>query len=951
MKIYITSLLLLISALSNAQTMCWDLPNTITTDPTKPNTVNTWDWRVEKDTMYMRAFFNNTNTCLPQLVTMPMFKNPSISNNNLSSHQKILTPSLKDHQPHDGWELLAKNFGRSGGWNNAVAVPFYALYNRYLGKIRVFFMFKNPLANLVNGARLNLSFRQSARYTALLQHLTPIAQTVINFDNSNAFSVPNYIDNANEGYWFSADYQVAYDPCTCYDLQSSKIPEINFTIEASQLYTLDATINGSIISSQIANTGVVSEPGASDKNVATSAELNQSVIDKGIKKGTEYYNTWDGYRGTANNVLKSVDDYFTNDLNKKLKEAYPYGTMLSTSSGLITYTNPPTVADLRTSDVGHAMLLGYDYNAQYYNAAKSLISALPYVGLAFGVFDFLSNVNKSQNQIQQAPTVSQTNLKLTLTGEFKGVFPLINTIYNTPGFTTDPNIGDRPIYNNILGVVNVMEIPNFEYNELKPKINNFQLICPDEDFYNYLDGEMPKIHQYRFSDDIKYVLNPATNMSVLSVEAAIVLEFDKNLSFFNTPMRTMYNNQLPVEFGFFTMLREQIAAIIPKQPALTRLEKAGWQLEYLSKGYPNFLDNPNYPINDGICRLRTPYVPLQCVKNLVFNLFNSNEYSGKFILKSYKRESNFFENWRTFKYLEIKNRAPKIYLKLIFTLKRNDQNVTESFYTQVQTFNISEQLANASKVSKGYYLAEYYSKNYDPTYSYLHELSDGTIENYPRAFPKGFIPGQPHWNSFINAPENLVLENQVLTGDVYAQNEIIIKGGVTHQGAEVNLIAGNKISTQSGGHKILNTNNGQAAHIIYTVGKTKTCTNPTPPQAASWQIANVCNSGKYKANAGLNRMAAPNDSITKNNQPSRLTAALSPNPNDGTFKLTVNKTGKVSYVVYDVFGRLVYEGSYENTAEVMNYKITCDNCLTSGIYLVKVSHNNEVINHKVIITK
>lgn len=189
--------LLIFSTLVNIQAQCWDpqVPNTITTDWREANTSNTWDWTQER--FYNMYVIGKTNPVNP--APFSPFWSPlgGTGTNSLLTHfTQYPNIQQKDFHPEDGWELLVKNFGEP---TSPVANPFYALYNRYTGKVRAFLLVANIPTPYQNGALLQAKFG-GGRANALWQHMRPIGEAVENFDNSLYADMNNRYEN-QEYYW------------------------------------------------------------------------------------------------------------------------------------------------------------------------------------------------------------------------------------------------------------------------------------------------------------------------------------------------------------------------------------------------------------------------------------------------------------------------------------------------------------------------------------------------------------------------------------------------------------------------------------------------------------------------------------------------------------------------------------------------------------------------------
>jgi len=82
--------------------------------------------------------------------------------------------------------------------------------------------------------------------------------------------------------------------------------------------------------------------------------------------------------------------------------------------------------------------------------------------------------------------------------------------------------------------------------------------------------------------------------------------------------------------------------------------------------------------------------------------------------------------------------------------------------------------------------------------------------------------------------------------------------------------------------------------------------------------------------------------ITQNN--SNIDIAVYPNPNNGNFKVTGTFTSKmdenVNYSVYDVSGKMVYQGAAAPQKGQIQQQITLDRSLPTGQYILKASSQN-----------
>lgn len=214
-NIIFLSLVALYSNIASAQ--CWNNINTVTTNWNSTQSLNSWNWTTEFfDDIYI---INNPN----HKFTSPFWASGNTSRNlPLFNFQVQTQASKKDFHPEDGWELLIKDFGSSASASSGVTYPFFALYNRHTGKLRAFLMVPNQ-QDLVKSAVLKICWSDHpkisgliSRKTSLFQFMEPIGKATANFDNTlSATSSNNYFKE--DYFWLTAEFIVAYDPCTCFD--------------------------------------------------------------------------------------------------------------------------------------------------------------------------------------------------------------------------------------------------------------------------------------------------------------------------------------------------------------------------------------------------------------------------------------------------------------------------------------------------------------------------------------------------------------------------------------------------------------------------------------------------------------------------------------------------------------------------------------------------------------
>lgn len=462
---------------------------TVTTKWNATGTSNTWDWTTQ---FYTDAYIKNrTSNTIPSPFYNP---NSTFQNPNLIFLQNA---AVKDLDPDDGWELLVKDFGNNSNLPaTAVSNPFFALYNRHLGLIRAFFLVVDPLSGTNNGATMSLMFEGGSPHneTALLSFASPIVKPLDQFEKNVIVRVPNKYSNEFD-YWLFADFPVSYDPCTClFQSQLTFTVQLIQTTNASLAIKLTGGLTGTV--KQI----IKAAPDGVESGLFSNSALNW--VNGVVKSGNEGYKSWTSFKDAGLGFM----DYFIKQAPEKAK----------VSSELSDLT--------------------------------SFFSNIPYVGGVLGVFDFLIGGGR-KSATSAGPMAMQANLKLDVTGTADGKLELSTVrgyrTINTPGSQATGSGSGTPTYDNVLGVFALLETPKIEYIEFSRAPNQgigytmpnpgYDPNCvetPDDPYacynnYPTISSEIgiydTKIRQYKLAAPIKYAINPAANLNLIDIKAALVI--------------------------------------------------------------------------------------------------------------------------------------------------------------------------------------------------------------------------------------------------------------------------------------------------------------------------------------------------------------------------------------------------------------------------------------------
>jgi hypothetical protein len=977
-KITILGLLFLSNYIST-QAQCWDpqIPNTITTDWRAANTSNTWDWTQELFTdFYIK---NRTN---PVSRYSPFWTPQSSTGTNLflTDFQVYVNRDDKDFHPEDGWELLIKNFGEfSVDGSKDVANPFFALYNRYTGKVRAFLLVADRPTSPQNGALLKAKFG-GGRFTALWQHMKPIGQAVESFDKDLYAELNNPYSNEIDR-WLFSEFVVAYDPCTCLDLgDPNALPFINFEYFLVSSAAINATIDGTIAEQ-------VSQNGGPTKSNPSFALNDLDDAKKVVEAGQKGYKTWGKYKTWYNTQLNNFTDSMYRDqlwqgleASKELSQEF-YEDVLQDLIGQTTcdyddfingnYTIDPT-AFMAPKD---NTLLNKNYST-----LKAFASIFPYVGAALSVFDLLVDDGGTTMPAPKGPTVFDVSLKLD--GEITRVNPIQAHQFFTPGFTTNSSQYNWiPTYNNILGVFNVLELPDFEYFEIRPTVTNLtesvahlgnQCKRDYSDFHN-LDGANDVIFkQYKPKEKLKYVLNPASNLEVESVEAAIVLEylgqdklFIRRPADFNSIKAIPYHprvlkanrndtflsdawsgaNGPLVDFTPYPQNGDFInsrglrlnngSANPPVVQVLTELVQPG--LGSSSVVRINDINNhtdltydvstPNYPVYDSSeIQFRTDYLPNTCFDKLSFTVMGNDNFG-------------------------------KVYAKVVVRLRHKNQPELDPV-TLIFSYDLTPKLQTATKRPEtGSYSTTVWGRDWSLTERCCWKcgtdmtFTSAEIENY-RYLEEITLNGTPYnWDFFkphditYNGEASLTAIGTITVPDnsVILPNTILRAGGAIDVGENVIIGSGSQIYSEV---KIdVDKGTEMESNVILEIagkGSIKyDCSdyNYQSLEMGSDDITAFCGSQVYKQRALFKRDPSDvNNNDTTLNNLSHLDYKIYPNPNNGIFELEfITSSEDIKLEVIDAFGRVIQELTKPIGLNTVTIDISGSR---SGIYFIKIAGSN-----------
>ena len=410
----------------------------------------------------------------------------------------------KDMYSSDGWELIIHNFGTESVYEDN---PYYVLYNRFTGILRVLIAIGNADPQQ-NGISFKIIFEKEdlRNYSSVLGDYSvevPLRSVEDTCDTEGLFAVTEFLQST--GKWFYADFNMIYDPCTC--LAELDYTRINIKVKLIQnsqieiLGDLEATI-----------TDIINGSGGVDDQ--SDGMLSFPSIESAAKKATESYTAGD------NLVGKLMRNYDALESNGKV--TFDFANIAKTS------------IETFVKNVSEPSLF------------NSLLSLAGPAFAAFSVIDFFVSGGGRDNTTHPMQVLGN----LTLSGTLFTETPYTDITFSLPG---SYNISEQdqfyPYYNQILGIFNLLETPKIDEYKNRKTWDCSAGLCKHRDTLKY---------KLKLGDDFKYVVNPAAGFKMMmdqnnediKILGALVFEFDED-SNYGREYSLYYNNLWEVQENIF----------------------------------------------------------------------------------------------------------------------------------------------------------------------------------------------------------------------------------------------------------------------------------------------------------------------------------------------------------------------------------------------------------------
>lgn len=952
--------------------------NTISTDWRNQlqNKINTFNWTNQStniktfSTMDNPIVLNGTNYYGADDVELPFYRTttPNVNNPNLYVYDiNPFNANNLDIHPEDGWELVQYDFG--GNYLNANIPataneinnrPHLIIYNRYNSKIRIYFLV--PHAENFNGAYIQARFPiignpDNNVKTALFSRAINIPANLIAFDPAAYLtSTTEYTPSARILQWIYGEFDVAYDPCTCkIKNETGAISKIVFNLYNLQLTKIDLEGEST---TQAVN---IADPTASG---AQNTNTDKTSFSDAYKEGQKYYKQWSAYRDFGNTALDQGYTLWSKKLAKTFFKEYK-GGITDPSTGLLIND----LATLKTTDLYQDWLKAdqsSNKTLQQLKFLKNVASVIPYVGVAIGLVDYLSNGGKKTPETVAAPSVSYSKYKFkgTLTytstygvtlntpGARNQAFTIINASNDDNGRIQHGNFltsSEYPMYNEPLGVFNVLNAPKFEIVPMQTAVNleslNGTTIPPT--FWKNIDDTHKeafkvKICEVKMKEIPKFVVNPSAGLELLSIDAAIVLEYTKN----NRDMNLYHGNyKYASDFSDIPFHPSCFNKNISLENRVEEIEQSGLELEYVSNQYPN--------TTGSVIRFRTKYTPLECLTSPSFISVGWNNHPKVFIKYLVRFKRKFKGSSAN---IETNNSQPEPgIVNLVYTI-----DVTEAYSSAEINEVVEPGSLVLTQTPDEIYMSNGQSvnpANYSPN-SGFHSLGNWRplkiqLNNTTFYNPYALSQGQ---NVVYNNQLNITTSGEVLIPDnsivingstIIAKGKISIGNNVTIN-RDVKLISEEQVSFDGDNITTDENSSFEVTPNIWTVF----CSggNTTDYRATDTEIQQACSSTSYTS-----ARMSKTDNIENTFKANEKQLSLSVYPNPTNKNITINfdqltltaDSKKIDIDIFDIMGKKVYSSNeyFDNSQKRLIINI---DSLNEGVYFLKVNVENKTYQEKFI---
>jgi hypothetical protein len=866
-----------------------------------------------------------------------------------------------DPNPQNGWEIISFNTGYFPNGDVITPTPTFTdfpyiiLYNKYESILRVYGILGPGYADFLSSidavvVKLKIEDGIDKDLNGLLR-LTEGLDKPLD-QKTSAIQVASVTKHQNKrGWWFSADFQLAYDPCVCYF--DSKLEfeydfietAFDFTAEINSITVEEDLVDGQLVDSDFLNHFNYTNTGEyDDEYEASNGYLIYESIDRLLE---DYINEMQAYEDSLDAIgIHNKEVKRRKWIAKAGKYVLKAGTAALTGGGsaatdLATWL--PVVAPdlLETPDSLYVKLIIKELDKVLPKQINTLIS--DWVG---------EEIDPSELEEPITPTANFT--ESTMRGKItKTVKDWSGHRIHTPGSydAADGQINSNeeyPIYNEALGVFALLETPKIRMSVTSvDDCSVYDQYTRSNDNYPPCDGlslddvtvdlyEMNKSYriQIALEEELKYLINPTLDIESYSVEAL----FDVK-----TKIDSPESN-----YELFGINSYDTSIISTDKTYNANIESIRFDVE--NDVEIKDINGSSYEYRDRL-DFNTPHVDVNALNNYVAS------YGYQVNLKVPKDDSVFndfyfwynntssnwpcvdrwwkFDEWDVSNYNSCEGMSDIIDAMDLFELKE--------FYLKMKI-----NVVFAGKKTNGQDKVVTYNLTYrlDP--------DNDIIYDYNNPIDPNLVAGSPgHINQY---PEYLFLDSENFNGQPVEGCQL---NGSTYLCKAIEDVTLTGTFTVANGYNVIVEASNQIEvspeaitppEMVWQIVPVWDYSNPMPPVDAEY-VSNFCQTEDlYAANSGskslrqADSLASGEEEEAIVNESSIFDFTLYPNPTNGrtTARIALEENAIGDLYITDLNGRKL-SSAFENERirkGEHQYNMPTDK-LSSGIYLVHLFVNGE----------
>ena len=668
----IVVLLFGITSQSIAQTDC---KNNVSTNPNSPTNTNLPYLMNDSDELeltgdkYLNRFdWLNTGSIQNHYNSINMmFNSTPYEMNNITSYQSPEYEYISDEIAPlviNGWELLLVNLGYFPNSTDIIplesadnsALPYIVLYNKYSGVIRVFTNFgeDSDAGEGGNAMEITLKFIE----TSLFPDVTGLVRLYEGYDRAldqetDVVKMTSIVVKPGQGsHWASTDFQVTYDPCTCFHI--SKL-----SLSVKSISVSDVVLNGLSISQ---TTDLVDANGNLSPNVndfINGFEDGNSDNDKGgmlIYKNItlaidEYVKEYENFETQLDIVTEHNEKVERNLLSLKTAKviiAAWTGGVINSANAVVSNDENSLWTKVAALNKGYTMLQANGEKLfDTKKVMKNVKSILGETGETF-IVNNLEVKNKPSKPSMPSVTLSEMKYtgKITTSTQAGGVAFYSPGVYGSSHVDSIylENFYEYPVYNEVLGAFALLESPKIKLSHVvAEKINNYgykkrvnpSTLNPEILTKRYQNWEHN--YQIQLKEDLKFAFNDVLDIKSYEIKAA----YNVYQSIDSLDKITIPNGLINARQGSENVNVESINSNITQlgYPIITDQQTYGYyNVTSTDTNWFSFDGNASDYTNnmDSSIKYTSPYVPIDAFKPYTVGVSLMNE---SVVFKTYYSEN------------------------------------------------------------------------------------------------------------------------------------------------------------------------------------------------------------------------------------------------------------------------------------------------------------------------